>query len=187
MVDLMKQINPTAKETTESNQKFWDDLHIISGFKLDIEGPFPTPEKETLEKKPDRVPYSANDITFKHFGKNIELLVDKAITLEDPEEQEAAIIHIGKLMKTFFYSYNQDVMEDNVVYTNIRRLSKNQLDIDMDKVKEGDLFEPQKKERRNNRLQQGANNNSGNNNNRRSNNNNNRRSNNNNNNRRRRN
>ncbi|UXP32712.1 DUF4290 domain-containing protein [Reichenbachiella agarivorans] len=156
MVDMMKLINPAAKETTESNQKLWDDLHIISGFKLDIEGPFPTPSREILEKKPQRVPYSANDITFKHFGKNIELLVDKAITLEDAEEKEAAIIHIGKLMKTFFYSYNKDVMEDHVVYTNIRKLSNNQLEIDMEKVKAGDLFEPQKKDKRNIRNQSTA-------------------------------
>ncbi|MCV9387527.1 DUF4290 domain-containing protein [Reichenbachiella ulvae] len=165
MVELMKQINPTAKETTETNQKIWDDMHIISGFKLDIEGPFPTPDKAILDKKPDRVPYSANDITFRHFGKNIELLIDKAITLEDAEEKEAAIIHIGKLMKTFFYSYNQDTMEDDVVYTNIRKLSKNQLDIDMEKVKAGNLFEPQKREKRSNRRAHNNNNRRNNNNN----------------------
>ncbi|PIB34293.1 hypothetical protein BFP72_02020 [Reichenbachiella sp. 5M10] len=192
MVDMMKLINPAAKETTESNQKIWDDLHIISNFKLDIDGPFPTPDKEILEKKPLRVPYSDNDITFRHFGKNIELLIDKAITLEDAEEQEAAIIHIGKLMKTFFYSYNQDIMEDSVVYTNIRKLSKNRLDIDMEKVKSGDLFEPQKKDKRGIKNQMGTEqprNNDRNDRNRRNNNggNNNRRNNNNNNNRRRRN
>lgn len=150
MVDLMKLINPAAKETIETNQKIWDDMHIISDFKLDIDGPFPTPDRAILDKKPDRVPYSANDITFRHFGKNIELLVDKAITLENPEEKEAAVIHIGKLMKTFFYSYNQDTMEDDVVYKNIRKLSKDQLDIDMEKVKANNLFEPQKREKRNN-------------------------------------
>jgi len=177
LVDLMRQINPSVKETNEVTQKLWDDLYIISRFDLDIDGPFPKPEKEVLYKKPDRVPYSTNSITFKHFGLNIELLVNKAITLEDPEEQEAAIIHIGKLMKTFFYSYNKDIMEDDVVYTNIRRLSKNKLTIDMEKVKEGNLFEPQKRESRGSRQNGPSNNrrNNNNNNNRRNNNNNNRR------------
>lgn len=151
LVELMRQLNPAIKDTPEIAQKIWDDLHIISEFKLDIEGPFPKPDKDLIDKKPQRVPYSANNIVFKHFGKNIELLVNKAITLEDPEEQEAAIIHIGKLMKTFFSSYNKDTMEDDVVYANIRQLSKNQLDIDMEKVKAGNLFEPQKKERRSDR------------------------------------
>lgn len=151
LVELMRQLNPAIKDTPEIAQKIWDDLHIISEFQLEIEGPFPKPDKELIEKKPDKVEYSTNNIVFKHFGRNIELLVDKAITMEDPEEQEAAIIHIGKLMKTFFSSYNKDTMDDGVVYANIRQLSKNQLDIDMTKVKEGDLFEPQRKERRNDR------------------------------------
>ena len=151
LVELMRQLNPAIRDTPEIAQKIWDDLHIISEFELDIEGPFPKPDKNVIEKKPEEVPYQTNEITFKHFGRNIELLVNKSITLEDPEEQEAAIIHIGKLMKTFFSSYNKDVMEDDVVYANIRQLSKNQLDIDMTKVKEGNLFEPQKKDRRNDR------------------------------------
>lgn len=151
LVELMKQINPAMQNTPEVEQKLWDDLHIISGFTVDIDGPFPTPNKEILEKKPEKMGYSGNDITFRHFGKNIELLVDKAITLEDAEEQEAAIIHIGKLMKTFIYSYNRDTIEDDVVYKNIRKLSNNKLDIDLEKVKAGNLFEPVKKERRNDR------------------------------------
>lgn len=148
MVELMKQINPAIKDTPEIAQKIWDDMHIISEFNLEVEGPFPTPDKEVLDKKPQKMGYNNNEITFKHFGKNIELLVQKAITLEDKEEQEAAIIHIGKLMKTFFYSYNRDNIEDDVVYKNIRKLSNNQLDIDLEKVKEGNLFEPAKKEKR---------------------------------------
>lgn len=148
LTHLMKQINPDIKDTPEVEQKLWDDIHIISDFELDIDGPFPKPERDVLYKKPRRVEYNTNNITFKHFGQNIELLVEKATTLEDPEEQEAAIIHIGKLMKTFFYSYNKDVIDNTVVYKNIRKLSKNKLDIDMAKVDEHNLFEPQKRDNR---------------------------------------
>lgn len=151
LVELMKQINPAMQNTPEVEQKLWDDLHIMSDFKADIDGPFPTPNKEILEKKPEKMAYLNNEITFRHFGRNIELLVDKAITLEDAEEQEAAIIHIGKLMKTFIYSYNRDNIEDEVVYKNIQRLSNNKLEIDLEKVKAGNLFEPIRKERRNDR------------------------------------
>lgn len=167
LIELMRQINPAIKDTPEIAQKLWDDMHIIAEFGLDVEGPFPKPTAELIHKKPEKVAYSTNEIVFKHFGRNIELLVDKAITLEDPEEQEAAILHIGKLMKTFFSSYNKDVMEDDVVYANIRRLSKNRLDIDMAKVKEGNLFEPQKKENRNRGGRNNHRNNNNNNNNRR--------------------
>lgn len=148
LIELMKLINPNIKDTPEIAQKLWDDLHIISDFTIEVDGPFPQPDRAVLDKKPERMSYNSNEITFKHYGRNIELLVQKAISLEDPEEKEAAIVHIGKLMKTFFYSYNKDVIDDQVVMTHIRDLSNNQLEIDMEKVKEHNLFEPQRKERR---------------------------------------
>ena len=51
-------------------------------------------------------------------------------------------------MKTFIYSYNRDTLDDDVAYKNIRKLSKDQLSIDMQKVKAGNLFEPIRKERK---------------------------------------
>jgi hypothetical protein len=148
LTQLMRQLNPDIKDTPEIEQKLWDDIHIISDFELEVDGPFPKPERDVLYKKPDRVSYNTNKITFKHIGKNIELLVEKATTLEDPEEREAAIIHIGKLMKTFYASYNKDVIDNDVVYNNIRKLSNGKLDIDMKRVNEGNLFEPQKRDNR---------------------------------------
>ena len=49
LVELMKQIVPSAKNNQESNQFLWDDLHVLADFGLDIDGPFPVPEEETLE------------------------------------------------------------------------------------------------------------------------------------------
>ena len=145
---IMKQINVNIKDAPEMEQKLWDDIHIISDFSLEVEGKFPKPDREVVYKKPNKVEYNTNEITFRHFGRNIELFVEKAIALEDPEEKESAIVHIGKLMKTFFYSYNRDVIDDKVIYQNIKKLSGNKLEIDMEKVTEMNLFEPQRKERR---------------------------------------
>jgi hypothetical protein len=140
-VDLMKQIAPAVKETIETNQKLWDDLYIISGFDLDIDCPFPVPEKEILNRKPQRMPYANNRIKYRHYGLNIELLVKEALAKEDPEERENAVIYIGKLMKSFYASWNKDGIDDVVIRDNIRAISDGKLDIDIDKVKDGNLFE----------------------------------------------
>jgi len=148
LTEVMRQINFNIKDAPEVDQKLWDDMHIISDFKIELKGKYPKPSKETVYKKPKKLEYNRNEITFKHFGRNIELFVAKAQTLEDPEEREAAIIHIGKLMKTFFYSYSSDNIDDSVIYKNITKLSNGKLEIDIDKVKAENLFEPQRKERR---------------------------------------
>ncbi len=141
LVDLMRQINPNIKESSEYNQKLWDDLFIMSDFKADIKSPYPKPEEGILTKKPQRVGYNVNRIRYKHYGRNIELIVEKAISTEDPEEREAFVIYLGKLMKTFYASWNKEVVSDQVIIDHIKELSKNQLDIDPQKVKDENLFE----------------------------------------------
>lgn len=148
LVDLMKMINPEFnKDANEYTQKVWDDLFIISDFDLDVESPFPIPESTILDRKPDRMKYSSNSITFRHYGKNIEILIKNAVALEDEKEKEGAVIAIGKLMKSFYLTWNKDTIEDEQVLKNIKRLSNDQLDIDINKVKEFGLFDTERKER----------------------------------------
>lgn len=146
LVELMKMINPEfSKDAQEYTQKVWDDLFIISKFDLDVESPFPIPEATILDRKPDRMKYQSNEIKFRHYGRNIEILIQNAIAMEDPDEKEAAIIAIGKLMKSFYLTWNKDNIEDEQVLKNIKQLSKDQLDIDIEKVKANGLFDSEKR------------------------------------------
>lgn len=148
LIELMKLINPNAKETIETAQKLWDDLIIMSDFNLDIDSPFPKPERDILFKKPKRLGYKSSEVKFKHYGRNIELLIDKAIEIEDPEEKEAAVIHIGRLMKSFQNTWNRENTDDTTIIRDIERLSKQQLTIDIEKVRASSLFESTVKERK---------------------------------------
>lgn len=147
LIELMKQIAPTVREG-ETNQKLWDDLYIMSNFDIELNSPFPKPEEELLTKKPDRIPYVSNSIKYRHYGRNIELLVKEAIKKEDPQEREEAIIYIGKLMKSFYSSWNKEVIDDAVILDNIKTISGGELNIDLEKVKEDNLFEKLYKSKR---------------------------------------
>jgi len=141
LIDLMRQVTPSFKETQETTQKLWDDLFIMADFELDVESPYPVPEPEVLTKKPKRLDYLSNRIKFKHYGRNIELLVKEAAAKEDPQEREDAIIYIGKLMKSFYSTWNKEVIDDSVILENIKTISGGELDINLDKVREDNLFE----------------------------------------------
>lgn len=148
LVDLMKMINPELnKDATEYNQKVWDDLFIISKFDMDVESPYPIPEATILDRKPDRMGYQSNEIKYRHYGRSVEILIENASKLEDPKEKEGAVITIGRLMKTFYQTWNKDTIEDEQILKTIRQLSHNQLDIDIEKVKEFNLFDSERKER----------------------------------------
>ena len=141
MIQLMRQIVPGGNYALETEQKFWDDLHIITDMNIDIDSPYPKPELKLLYKKPEPLKYHKHRVKLKHYGRNIELLIQKAVETKDPEKRENAIIYIGKLMKTFQSTWNKDNTDDAAIIKNIQNLSDGQLDIDPEKVTENNLFE----------------------------------------------
>jgi len=140
LTDLMKQINTNIKGNQDYDQKVWDDLYLISNFELEVEAPFPMPDKEAIGKKPQRVNYKSSNIKYMHYGRSVEIMIEQAIAMEDAETRESAIIHIGRLMKSFYNTWNKDNIDDEIILKHIKELSKGQLDIDIEKVKEFGLF-----------------------------------------------
>ncbi len=140
LVDLMRQINPSLRESQETSQKCWDDLYIMSEFKLDVDAPFPMPEKTLLGKKPQRLKYHNHKIHFKHYGRNIEILIEKAIEMEDEQERKDSTIAIGRLMKSFYATWNRENIESEQIINHIKELSDNKLDLDLAEVEENGYF-----------------------------------------------
>ena len=147
LVELMKLINPALKDGNEFAQKLWDDLFIISDFQLEVDSPFPKPAPEVLTRKPQKIDYNHHKLKYKHYGRNIELLIKQATEIEDPQERKDAVIYLGRLMRSFYGVWNKEVVDEGVILDHIRELSKGALDIDLTEVKENNLFEPTYKER----------------------------------------
>jgi hypothetical protein len=142
LIELMKQLTPSVKEATPENpQRMWDDLYIIADFNLDLNNPFPVPQRDILFKKPKRMGYPQSSIRFKHYGKNIERLIKEAVKLENPQEREEAMIYLGKLMKTFYSNWNKETLDDSVIVNDIRSLSNGALSLNLERVREENLFE----------------------------------------------
>lgn len=151
LVELMKQINPGARENAETDQKLWDDIYIMADFDIDIDGPFPKPSPEIIHKKPERLPYNTNKIHYRHYGYNIELLVEEALKEEEEEKRKEAFLYIGRLMKSFYSSWNKDNIDDGVILENLKKLSNGKFDMDLKFIQDNNLFETIYRDRSDNR------------------------------------
>lgn len=147
LIELIKQLTPSIKDQPDNPQRLWDDLYIIADFNLDINSPYPMPERELIFKKPMKMEYPKNDVRFKHYGKNIEKLVKEALK-KDPQEREESIIYLGKLMKTFYGNWNKETLDDSVILRDIQAMSGGALNMTIEKVREDNLFEKLYKERK---------------------------------------
>lgn len=151
LIELIKQLNPTVRESVENPQRLWDDLMIIADFNLDVNNPFVPPDRDILSKRPMRVPYPQTNVRYKHYGKNIERLVQEALKKEDAKEREEMIIYLGRLMKTLYGSWNKETLDDSVVLKDIAIFSGGKLTMSLDKVREENLFDPLFRERPSNK------------------------------------
>lgn len=87
LVELMGFLNPHLKNVEDFRHKLWDHLFLITDFKLEVDSPYPIPTRETLRPKPDPMPYPKRYPRYNHLGKNIEIIIDKALSEEDPEKE----------------------------------------------------------------------------------------------------
>jgi hypothetical protein len=129
IIGIMSRLNPTLRDLTDFRHKLWDHLFIISNFKLDVESPYPKPPKEILTTKPERVPYPSQKIRFKHYGKGIERLIEKASGMKAGEEKTAFIEALANLMKKSYLIWNRNTVDDRVIIQELEELSKGKLKV----------------------------------------------------------
>ena len=143
LVELMRQLNPSnaVRDPEETTQKTWDDLFIMTNFTLDVDAPFPPPAEDILTKKPERLSYNKESARYKHYGQNVEKLIAIASEIEDEAEQRGAIIYLGKLMKTFYTTWNRDNVDDATIVDHLRSMSRGKLVIPVEEVKAKNLFD----------------------------------------------
>lgn len=147
LIELMRLLHPNMRDGQDYSNKLWDDLYILSGFTLEVDSPYPMPEKDVLGKRPQKVAYNTHELSYRHYGKNVELLIERALAMENPEDREAAIIYIGRLMKTFYATWNKESVEDAVIVEQLLKISGNQLQISLERVKAEGLFDLSAKEK----------------------------------------
>lgn len=129
IVRVMAILNPQLKEFADYEHKLWDHLHIMADFKLDIDAPYPKPERSKLDSKPEKVPYPQSEIKFKHYGKILEDLLKKAMTETDDKNRELFTEQLAQLMKKQYLNWNRDSVNDSLIVEQLENLSGGKLKV----------------------------------------------------------
>lgn len=122
MINLMNQLSPQSRTLDDQKAKLWHHLNIISEEKMNVETPEGVefiPVDDT--KMPIEYPY--NKIKFKHYGKNVETMIETAKQMVDREKQEAFALVIGSYMKMVHKSWNAEHISSEVIIADLKMLS----------------------------------------------------------------
>ncbi len=162
IITIMGSINPHFRDMADFKHKLWDHLQIISEYELDIDSPYEAPPKETLRSEPDPVPYNNYPIRYKHYGKTIEFLAQKAAEYEEGEMKDTLIQVIANHMKKNFVTWNKDSVSDDQIFDDLEKLSGNQIKVNRNNIQltdSKDIFSKLNKKKRTPRKGKSNNNN----------------------------
>ncbi|KAA9345611.1 DUF4290 domain-containing protein [Adhaeribacter soli] len=141
LVNLMARLNPSIGSVQDAQQKLWNHLFVMADGQLDVDAPFELSAMEYLNDKPQRVEIPTKVPKFKHYGKNVEALVQKVSEIENEDERRAGIIALGKLMKALYKAYNKDTVSDEVILSEMKILSQGKLNIELTGGETSTLFD----------------------------------------------
>ncbi|MBP6334654.1 MAG: DUF4290 domain-containing protein [Bacteroidia bacterium] len=127
IVNVMAYLNPSVRELVDYKHKLWDHLFILSDFKLDVDAPFPMPEREKVNAKPKRVAYPASKIRYKYYGKVMEDMIRKIGEMEEGPRKEQITQNLANFMKMSYLTWNKDTVDDSTILNHLEELSSGNL------------------------------------------------------------
>lgn len=129
IIQVMGTLNPHLRDVLDFQHKLWDQLFIMSDFKLIVDSPYPVPSREILQLKPDVLRYPQNFPKYRYYGNNIKYMIDVANKWEDGEMKNALVKVIANHMKKSYLSWNKDTVKDDVIFEHLLELSDGKINM----------------------------------------------------------
>lgn len=128
VIELMGFLNPHLRNVEDFRHMLWDHLFFISDFKLNVNSPYPVPQKETYKEKGERLKYPKRYPKYAHLGKNLEMVINKALKEEDAEKKVGFANSIAYYMKLSYSNWHKELVHDEVIRTELTEITDGQLE-----------------------------------------------------------
>lgn len=130
LADMMANLFPELIGEGNDYGKIWDELNIMSGFKLDVDFPCDVITEERMHPKPEKIPYTASSMRYRHYGKSIEKMIEKVADMEEGEEKDLLISMIAHHMKKLMLIHNKEGVDDAKILRDLAEYSRGRIVLD---------------------------------------------------------
>jgi hypothetical protein len=123
IIQVMGSLNPHLRDVPDFQHKLWDQIFIMSDFRLEVDSPYPIPTRDVINLKPERLPYPQKYPKYRFYGNNIKYMIEVANKWEEGEMKSALVKVIANHMKKSYLSWNKDTVTDAVIFEHLYELS----------------------------------------------------------------
>lgn len=129
IISVMGNLQPHLRDVPDFQHKLWDQLFIMSDFKLNVDSPYPITSKEMLMQRPEPLGYPQNFPKYRFYGNNIKRMIDVAIKWEKGDMRDGLEYVIANHMKKCYLNWNKDTVDDTAIFKHLYELSDGQIDM----------------------------------------------------------
>lgn len=127
IINIMGSMFPHLRDVPDFKHKLWDHLAIMSDFNLDIDYPYEVIRKDNLNTRPEVIPYPSKKIRYRHYGRTLEVLIQKACDYPEGNEKNNLIALICNHMKKDYMTWNKDTVDDHKIAEDLAEYSNGKL------------------------------------------------------------
>lgn len=120
IVNVMAGFFPAGRSQPDFRHKLWDHLALMSGYRLDVDYPYPITPKQA-DTAPKRLPYPQSRIKYRHYGLLIEELTRKLKEMPEGEERRQLALLVAGQMKRSLGEWNKDALNDRKIVDDLAR------------------------------------------------------------------
>ena len=132
IISIMDNMFPENREEVDYKRKLWDHLAIISNFELDIDYPYDVVQRERLDSQPEAMHYQLEPIRYRHYGKIIERMIERAAEYPDGEERDALVMLLANHMKKLIFQISKEDVDDGKIFKDLYYYSRGRINLNVD-------------------------------------------------------
>lgn len=133
LIELMNQMLPGTKTAKEIEDKLWNHLFFIADYDLDVK----VPDTVTIHKKgavfmvpSDDVDYPQKKIPYRHYGWNVQNMVEKVLKMEPGPKRDEFSKIIASYMKLAYRTWGKEqFVNDELIKQDLRKMSQGLIDV----------------------------------------------------------
>lgn len=119
IIGIMANMNPDVRQQPDYEHMLWDQLAILSGYRLDIDYPFEVIRQEEVAAKPKPLKYPMQRIRYRHYGHLTEAYMRHLQEMPEGEQRDQLMSMMANFMKRSLYNWNRDAMDERKVKTDL--------------------------------------------------------------------
>lgn len=152
IIAVMKHMFPQGRNNESYEQKLWDHLALMSGFKLDIDYPVDVSQALVISKRPEGMVYPNEKNPVKHYGAILFQLFERLKEMPEGRDRDELVRLTINQMKRNLRHWSVAVASDEKVAEDLARFTDGKIQVDASSIQVGksndrDGFERRKRKK----------------------------------------